>query len=345
VKRSRGSPGVQRDKLDHQSSAPVAIGGRRWAVILAGGDGTRLQGLTRFICGDDRPKQFCPLIGGQSLLAHTIRRAERSVPHAQILFALTRTHRQYYNRELKGLERRRIVQPANRGTAPPILFSVRSIAQMDENALVAILPSDHHFADESRFINAVESAFAIAARQPESIVLVGAEPDRLELEYGWIELGAHLANRDMQVHRVRGFWEKPSIDIARKLMRKDSAWNTFVMIGHVRAFLELSARTIPDVLEAVGRARPWHGAEARIEESAYEQVRCSDFSRHVLSAAAARLLVLRVSKLGWSDLGHPERVVAAIERNGVSASWIRAWIERKRPGMAPATAVTATAVA
>ena len=110
--------------------------------------------------------------------------------------------------------------------------------------------------------------------------------------------------------RVLGFWEKPSVDVARELMSKDSAWNTFVMVGHVRAFLELSRRTIPDVLEAVGRARPWNGAEAHLEESAYDQVPSSDFSRQVLSAAVARLLVLRVCELGWSDLGHPERVVA-----------------------------------
>ena len=73
-----------------------AVRDSRWAVILAGGDGVRLRSLTRFICGDNRPKQFCPLFEGGTLLGHTVRRAVRSIPAAQILFALTHTHRDFY---------------------------------------------------------------------------------------------------------------------------------------------------------------------------------------------------------------------------------------------------------
>jgi hypothetical protein len=65
---------------------------RRWGVILAGGDGIRLQNLTRFICGDDRPKQFRPLLDGCTLLGHTVCSAERSIPAAQTLFALAHAH-------------------------------------------------------------------------------------------------------------------------------------------------------------------------------------------------------------------------------------------------------------
>lgn len=64
--------------------------GKRWGVILAGGDGTRLQRLTRLICGDDRPKQFCALVGNETLLEQTRQRAERSILPGQILVPLTR---------------------------------------------------------------------------------------------------------------------------------------------------------------------------------------------------------------------------------------------------------------
>jgi hypothetical protein len=107
---------------------------RRWGVILAGGDGTRLRSLTRFISGDNRPKQFCPLFDACTLLGHTVRRAERSIPAAQTLFALTHAHRDFYSGELDNFRSQRIVQPANKGTPPPILFSALSIARMDENA-------------------------------------------------------------------------------------------------------------------------------------------------------------------------------------------------------------------
>ena len=163
---------------------------RRWGVILAGGDGTRLRSLTRFICGDNRPKQFCPLFDEGTLLGNTVRRAERSIPAAQTLFALTHTHRDFYAGELDGFQSQRIVQPANKGTTPPILFSALSIAKMDEDALMAVLPSDHHYSDEACFTAALESAFEIAAKRPESVVLIGAQPSHPEVEYGWIELGA-----------------------------------------------------------------------------------------------------------------------------------------------------------
>jgi Nucleotidyl transferase len=110
--------------------------GKRWGVILAGGDGTRLQRLTRLICGDDRPKQFCPLVGNDTLLEQTRKRAERSIPWEKILFPLTRSHRAFYLQELGIRPSQRIVQPANKGTAPPILYSLLSIDEMECIAVV-----------------------------------------------------------------------------------------------------------------------------------------------------------------------------------------------------------------
>jgi len=322
---------------------------RRWGVILAGGDGTRLQKLTRLICGDHRPKQFCPLFGGLSLLEQTRRRAERSIPPGQILCALTNTHREFYNRDLDGFERQRIVQPANKGTAPPILFSILSIELMDENALVAILPSDHHYADEAHFQAALESAFAVAQQHPESVVLLGAQPDRLEVEYGWIELGPAVANDDSQnanhdLRRVSSFHEKPSLEVARLLMGQRSAWNTFVMVGHVRAFFAMAAQAIPWVLEPLLSAQLWTGSETQIDEFTYNQIPTSDFSRQVLSIEIENLLVLRVNNLGWSDLGSPNRVVAVLQTSASQPAWLRRW-RRAKPASSAARAKVRSAVA
>jgi mannose-1-phosphate guanylyltransferase len=188
------SAGLEAEVIPMLPVVPRAKGptarSRRWGVILAGGDGTRLRSLTRFICGDNRPKQFCPLFDECTLLGNTVRRAERSIPAAQTLFALTHAHRDFYADELDGFQSQRIVQPANKGTTPPILFSALSIAKMDEDALMAVLPSDHYYSDEAGFTAALESAFEIAAKHTESVVLLGAQPSDPEVEYGWIELGA-----------------------------------------------------------------------------------------------------------------------------------------------------------
>src|SRR5271155_4976042 len=95
-----------------------SLNGRRdWGVILAGGDGERLRPLTRLIAGDDRPKQFCPLLGGKkTLLEQTRRRTARAVPASQTLFVLANRHQRYYTEELAQIpSSRMIVQTSNRG--------------------------------------------------------------------------------------------------------------------------------------------------------------------------------------------------------------------------------------
>lgn len=312
------------------SAAPHRDGpgsrGHRWGVILAGGDGTRLQKLTRLICGDDRPKQFCPLVGQETLLEQTRKRAERSISRDQTLVSFKKDHCKFYLEELEIHPSQRVIQPANKGTAPPILQSLLSIERMDEDALVAILPCDHHYAEDQTFTDALESGFDIAARNPASVVLLGAHPEGPEVEYGWIELGAPACPESFH---VRGFCEKPSIHVARELIERGSFWNTFVMVGSVRGFLEMIRAAVPDLVERLCRTRLWSGVELHVPEPAYEF--CAvNFSHEVLSTQTGRLITLRNGFTGWSDLGHPERAVAVLRAAGMEPWWMKKWQTRGR---------------
>ena len=295
----------------------------RWGVVLAGGDGERLKPLVQMIFGDRRPKQFCSLFGGQTLLGSALRRAKQIIPAQKLLVPLNALHQGWYCREPELHADQRVVQPANRGTAPAIAYCLLSIADLSPDATVAILPSDHHYKDEPLFTAEMESAFAHAERYPDEVVLLGARPDAPEVGYGWIELGSHLP--EPEVFRVKSFREKPCEEVARTLLRKDTAWNTFVMVGRIKAFLDMLRRSLPDVTGLMAKARLWKGAESYTGDSLYQQIPSTDFSRRVLAVETDHLLVMRLKEVGWNDLGDPERVVAMARASGREPWWARAW--------------------
>lgn len=315
---------------------------KRWGIVLAGGDGVRLKPLTRLISGDDRPKQFCRLYGTMTLLEQTRLRAQRSIRTEQILFSLNREHEDFYLRELLDCPSQRVVQPRNRGTAPAILSSLLSIARKDQNATVAVFPSDHHYSDENAIAEAVESAFELSRREPDSVILLGAKPYGAEVEYGWIQVGSPITGRP-DSFLVRAFHEKPVPLVARYLFDQGSLWNTFVMVGKVFAFLEMICSAMPGLLKTFQNfpALQAPGAELRISDALYKTIPCIDFSREILAAETHRLIVQRLGPVTWNDLGDCDRALAALSCEVAEPAWPRNWRAAKPPAAATGPAALA----
>jgi hypothetical protein len=145
-----------------KARVPVAPMSHRWGIVLGRDDDERMQEVTQWLGGDNRPKQFCRLLSDYTLLEETRNRAERSMPPEQILYSVTQAER-YYLPSLAGRPGRRIVQPSNKGTAPAIFSALVPIAQIDPKAIVAVLPCDHYFSSERAFMTSVESAFGVCA--------------------------------------------------------------------------------------------------------------------------------------------------------------------------------------
>jgi mannose-1-phosphate guanylyltransferase len=311
----------------------------RWAFILAGGDGKRLLPLTRRIAGDDRPKQFCAVLGEETLLHQTQRRVSRLVQSWRTVLVLTKTHEPFYADEVAGIPSSRLlIQPFNQGTAPAILYSVLRLCEMDPKGVVAFFPSDHHFSDDEAFIGHIESAYDVATSRPEVVILLGIPPESPEVEYGWIEpgipLGSHVPGN---IYRVSRFWEKPSTTLAATLMERGCLWNSFVMIGHVQAFLNLMRNALPRLVEAFESIRSsfFTAYERPVLSDLYLGVRAASFSQDVLSARPNDLAVLRATGLGWSDLGEPGRLLSVLQRKGVQTDLgVQAKL-RKPAGNAP----------
>ena len=291
-----------------------------WAVVLAGGDGVRLRDLTVRIVGDQRPKQFCPIVGAESLLRQTRARLDPLFSGDRQVFVVSRAHERYYSQELAdATDSLVIAQPMNRGTAVGIIAALVQIMQADPDALVGFFPCDHYYSDDESFGSIVRSAAAGAEQFPGSPVIVGAVAEYAETEYGWIEPGgALLGTQSKPLFRVNRFWEKPALPHARALFRSGCLWNTFLTVGSAATFLELVRSEAPDVVLSLTRAL----ADNDLAPT-YARLPSVDFSRDILAHQAKRLLVLRDSGTGWADLGSPDRVLGLLAKNVNPPAWFR----------------------
>lgn len=300
--------------------------GEYWGVILAGGDGERLRRLTRFISGDDRPKQFCPLLeGGQTLLERTRARIAKVIHPARTLFVLTQAHEPFYSKELAGVPQERlVVQPSNRGTTAALLCTLARIAHRDKDAIVAFLPSDHYYSIERTFVQGMIKALNTAAQVRDTVILLGTKAESPETGYGYIEPGEDLLEAGSGLRRTGRFWEKPTAEVAEGLQQRGCLWNTFVMVGSVRAFFELIESAAPALHRAFKPilSDPLSEAELR---TVFQKLPASDFSKEILPVSVSRTAVMDLGDIGWSDLGEPQRVITTLSEHGIHSPWCQPW--------------------
>ena len=298
-----------RTLLIHSQPASLAISRSEadhlWAVLLAGGDGIRMQALTRRISGDSRPKQFCPIVGRKTLFEQTRARIDPLFARNRQVFVLSRGHERYYRQELTADgESLSLVQPMNRGTGTAMILALVTILERDADAIVGFFPCDHYYSSDDSFQATVRSAAEAGRQHPDSLVLVGAEANYPEAEYGWIE--PEQDGRDCEaglLFRVKQFWEKPPVHVARALLARGCLWNTFVTVGRASTFLELFCSQVPQAVTSLRQAIANVGLD-----SAYHLLPAVDFSHDVLTNVTQRLQVLRDRTSGWVDLGSPARV-------------------------------------
>jgi mannose-1-phosphate guanylyltransferase len=308
----------------------------RWAVVLAGGEGMRLRPLTRRIAGDERPKQFCPVLNGVTMLECTRARVARLVRPDRTCLVLTRSHERFYAPLLAANPPGPLViQPGSRGTASAILYGLLRVAEKGPSDAVALFPSDHYVSDDAHFMSHVEAAFDAVEARPKLVILLGMEADRPEREYGWIEAGAPILDRP-PVYRVRRFWEKPSPSLAGELLDRGCLWNSFVLVARVPALLAMLRDAVPRLYDAFMTAwlrRSVYG-ETEAMESLYASLPSSNFSQDVLGTHPAKLAVLPVRGLTWSDWGNPVRVLETLDRVGIQPDWPERpeWHESTRTG-------------
>ncbi len=300
-----------------------------WIVVLAGGHGRRLQRFVRDVLKDDRPKQFCQIIGHHSMLRHTWDRALRLVPADRVVTVITAGQEYFVAAEAsQGIPGRVLVQPANLETGPGVLLPLLWIVHRYPNAMVAVFPADHFIWEESRFMAHVAEAVGISLRCPDRIVLLGMEPEGPETSYGWIRPGSLLdsAPPHREVYSVARFWEKPDVDLARCLQQEGCFWNSFIMAGAAEAFLGLARVHHPDLFATLQEASRWFDTSVEREAFAavYRQLRPMNFSRDILEPGQDALMVQAARGITWSDWGEPDRILQTIRQFDRRPKWLPA---------------------
>jgi mannose-1-phosphate guanylyltransferase len=293
------------------------------AIILAGGDGTRLLPLTRRIAGFDLPKQFCPILGKETLLEQTRRHVSLSFSPERTVTVLSRAHERFYSPLIsQNIPGNLVIQPANRGTAAAILFSLLRLSHLRRIGTVAIFPSDHYISNDMIFMRHVDAAISAASSLPVKIVLLGIPADRPESDYGWIEPAEQITQAGPGVgpiFRIRRFWEKPAPHIAVDLWSRGLLWNSFVMVAQVGALLDLFARMTPQLYTSFAEIGSVLNPsfESNGIDKFYAGIPSQSFSEAILAGCSSELSVLPATGVEWNDLGDPSRVMATLTKIGM----------------------------
>lgn len=306
----------------HEVSIPEGT----WAVILAGGEGSRLRGMTVDDAGGHVPKQFCRIDGQHTLLELALSRARRLADLDHVVASVTEAHEPWWTPQLRRLPSTNVIsQPANRGTAFGILLPLLSILKRDPRASIVFIPADHFVADEQELAEAVRRAAAVSAGRTGTLALIGVEPDGAEGDYGYILPGRSLAfgkepagvgSDDRSPRHVRRFVEKPESGAAR-LIEQGALWNTFIFAARGSTLLRMFERrmkTWSSVLRGgVNQVDPEEPELFRGLADLYRILPIKDFSRDILAQQRDGLAVVPAANCGWSDLGNPRRVMAWLQ--------------------------------
>jgi mannose-1-phosphate guanylyltransferase len=232
-----------------------------YAVVMAGGSGTRFWPLSR----RKRPKQLLELFGRGTLLEQVVGRIRPLIPPERTYVFTSELVDKQVRRHLPDIPHSQIVaEPAARNTAPTVGLAAQEIARRDPEAVMVVLPSDHIITKPSQFLRALCAACLVASSEDRSVVM-GVKPTRPDTGFGYVRLGAPQGQvAGQETFRVEKFTEKPPLAVARRYLASGRyLWNSGMFFWRVSTLLRNFERFQPRMARQLARIAAAGGVRAR----------------------------------------------------------------------------------
>jgi len=295
-------------------SDPTNCSSHHYALILAGGSGTRFWPLSR----NARPKQLLNLFGQATLLNQTIDRLEGLIPKENILI-LTNTLQEQAVREVASqLPAENIfAEPAKRDTAPAVALGVGLIAARDPDAIIMVLPSDQLIQDTASYQSVMRDAMSTAAHNA-ALVTIGIKPTWACPAYGYIERGAeaHTGGPETQhqPYEVSRFREKPDPELAETFLAQGNfAWNAGMFIWSAKTVIDELTEHTPELAEFIAQIAAADDIKEFVNGRFPELTPIS--IDYALMEKASRVLNIEAS-FDWDDVGSWISVAKYLDTQG-----------------------------
>lgn len=271
-------------------------------VILCGGSGTRLWPASR----EKHPKQFLNLMGELSLLQDTMKRALRiSGAPADHLVTVTLGDLSEGVRKQLGFinpsaTQHILSEPFARDTAAAVSFAAHYVRNVfGENAIMWVLPADHHIGDEQAM--ALAFSEAVYAAKDKYLVTFGIRPTRPETGYGYILLGNTVQTSEA-VHMVERFVEKPNLQTAREYVESGKyLWNSGMFVFSAAEVIRNFETYAPEVDKAVLEAMGAASAPTEVDPERYAGIEKRPFDKAIMEKS--KLVAVVPCDPDWSDIG------------------------------------------
>ena len=271
-----------------------------YAVVLAGGGGTRLWPLSR----QQQPKHLLPVCGDDSMLSQTWERLRPLVPIKRLLVLTVADQVEAAVAELSGIPAENIVvEPVGRGTAPCVGLAAFWIQRQDPDAVMIVLPADHAVQDQAGFRDVLLSAIECALQG--HLVTLGIVPTGPETGYGYIHRGQPLSQIDNHpVYRVQRFTEKPDLSTATAFLQTGQYyWNSGIFIWQASVILDEICQQLPGLYARLMQIQPVLGRPEQAETIAQVWPKLQTISVDVGIMEHAQDVVVIPADIGWSDVG------------------------------------------